>query len=121
MHAGTPLTDEDRWPWLAAIAAWIAEARGRGGHVIVTCSALRRVYRDALRDGHQDVRFVFLEGSKELIASRLAKRKNHFMPPSLLDSQFATLEPPGADESPLTVSIGPTPDAIAAAVLDKLN
>jgi gluconokinase len=120
MHAGTPLTDEDRWPWLAAIAAWIAEARGRGGHVIVTCSALKRVYRDALRDGHADVRFVYLEGTKELIASRLAKRKNHFMPPALLDSQFATLEPPAADEAPLTVSIGPTPDEIAAAALEKL-
>jgi len=119
MHAGMPLTDEDRWPWLAAIAAWIAEAREKGEHVIVTSSALRRVYRDALRDGHGDVRFVFLEGSKDLIATRLAKRKNHFMPPSLLDSQFATLEPPGADEAPLTVSIGPVPDEIAA-VIEKL-
>ncbi|MDQ0391691.1 gluconokinase [Labrys monachus] len=120
MHAGTPLTDEDRWPWLAAIAAWIEEARRRGGHVIVTCSALRRIYRDALRDGHGDVRFVYLEGTKDLIASRLAKRKNHFMPPALLDSQFATLEPPGADEAPLAVSIGATPDEIAAMVLEKL-
>jgi gluconokinase len=120
MHAGTPLKDEDRWPWLAAIAAWIAEARRRGGHVIVTCSALRRVYRDALRDGHDDVRFVYLEGDKALIASRLAERKDNFMPPTLLDSQFATLEPPAPDEAPITASIAGTPDEIAAAVLEKL-
>ena len=120
MHAGIPLTDEDRWPWLASIAAWIAELRGQGRHGIVACSALKRTYRDALRDGHDDVRFVFLEGSMELIAARLAKRKNHYMPPSLLASQFATLEPPGADENPITVSVDQEPEGIAADALHKL-
>jgi gluconokinase len=121
MHAGIPLTDEDRWPWLAAIAAWIAELRGRGEHGIVACSALRRVYRDALRDGHDDVRFVYLEGSKELIASRLALRKDHFMPPSLLDSQFATLEPPRGDERPITVSIDQPPGGIVDDAIRQLG
>jgi gluconokinase len=120
MHAGIPLTDEDRWPWLAAIAAWIAELRAKGEHGIVACSALKRVYRDALRDGHEDVRFVFLQGSKELIASRLAARKDHFMPPSLLDSQFATLEPPGADEKPIAVSIDQPAEGIVADAIRQL-
>ena len=120
MHAGIPLTDEDRWPWLAAIAAWIAELRGAGQHGVVACSALKRAYRDALRDGYADVRFVFLEGSAEVIAARLAKRKDHFMPPSLLASQFATLEPPGADEAPISVSIEAEPDAIVANALHQL-
>ncbi|WP_245196904.1 MULTISPECIES: gluconokinase [Labrys] len=120
MHAGIPLTDEDRWPWLAAIAAWIDELRGAGQHGVVACSALKRGYRDALRDGHADVRFVFLEGSADVIAARLAKRKDHFMPPSLLASQFATLEPPGPDEAPITVSIDAEPDAIVADALHQL-
>ncbi len=120
MHAGIPLTDEDRWPWLASIAAWIAELRGQGKHGIIACSALKRVYRNALRDGHNDVRFVFLEGSMELIAARLAKRKNHYMPSSLLASQFATLEPLGADENPITVSIDQEPEEIAGDALRKL-
>ncbi|WP_448951447.1 gluconokinase [Labrys neptuniae] len=121
MHAGIPLTDEDRWPWLAAIAAWIGALRAAGEHGVVACSALKRAYRDALRDGHQDVLFVYLEGSAELIAARLAERKDHFMPPSLLASQFAALEPPGPDEVPITVSIEATPDAITADVLHRLN
>ncbi|WP_413988804.1 gluconokinase [Labrys okinawensis] len=121
MHAGIPLTDEDRWPWLAAIAAWIAEHRSRGQHGIVACSALKRAYRDALRDGHDDVRFVYLEGTKELIAARLATRKDHFMPPSLLDSQFATLEPPSSDEKPITVSIDQPPEEIVADAMRQLS
>lgn len=120
MHAGIPLTDEDRWPWLAAIASWIAELRAKGEHGIVACSALKRVYRDALRDGHEDVRFVYLQGSKDLIASRLAARKDHFMPPSLLDSQFATLEPPGPDEKPIEVSIDQLPEGIVADAMRQL-
>ena len=121
MHAGIPLTDEDRWPWLAAIAAWIAEHRSNGQRGIVACSALKRVYRDALRDGHADVRFVYLVGSKGLIAARLAERKDHFMPPSLLDSQFATLEPPDADEKPITVSIDQPPEGIVADAIRQLS
>ena len=121
MRAGIPLTDEDRWPWLAAMAAWIESHRGRGETVVLACSALKRVYRDALRAGHDDVRFVFLKGTKEEIAARLAARKGHYMPPSLLDSQLATLEPPSADERPITVSIMATPEAIAAEALAQLR
>ena len=105
MSAGHPLTDEDRWPWLQAIADEIDRVCDARGHVVVACSALKRAYREILVHGRSDIRIVFLDGSKTLIADRLAKRKNHFMPPGLLDSQFKTLEPPQADENPITVSI----------------
>jgi gluconokinase len=105
MHAGHPLTDEDRWPWLEAIADEIGRVCEANGHVVIACSALKRTYREVLLRGRDDVRFVFLDGSQSLIADRLAKRKGHFMPPGLLDSQFSTLEPPQADERPITVSI----------------
>ena len=105
MSAGRPLTDEDRWPWLRAIAGEIDRVCKAGGHVVIACSALKRAYRDILVHGRGDVRIVFLNGSQALIANRLAERKNHFMPPGLLDSQFKTLEPPQADENPITVSI----------------
>jgi gluconokinase len=105
MSAGHPLTDEDRWPWLQAIADEIDRVCKADGHVVIACSALKRAYRNILVHGRDDVRIVFLEGSQALIADRLAKRKNHFMPPGLLDSQFKTLEPPQADEHPFTVSI----------------
>jgi gluconokinase len=121
MRAGTPLTDLDRWPWLAAMAAWIDEHRRRGEGVILACSALKRVYRDALRAGHGDVRFVFLTGEREVIWQRLLARKGHYMPASLLDSQLATLEAPGPDEAPFTVSIDATPEAIAAEALRQLR
>lgn len=117
MKSGTPLTDEDRWPWLRAIAAWIDERRRTGRHAIVTCSALKRAYRDILLQGRPDVRLVFLDGSRELIAKRMAARTGHFMPPSLLDSQLATLETPGPDEHPLTVSIDASPKAIVDEIL----
>ncbi len=117
MSSGTPLADDDRWPWLDAIAAAMRDAPGG---VIVTCSALRRVYRDRLRKSSgRPVLFVFLDGSKETIAARLAERKGHFMPASLLASQFATLEPPGADEPGIVrVSIDPPVAAVIAAALD---
>jgi gluconokinase len=105
MHAGHPLTDEDRWPWLEAIADEIGRVCEANGHVVIACSALKRTYREVLLRGRDDVRFVFLDGSQSLIADRLAERKGHFMPPGLLDSQFSTLEPPQADERPITVSI----------------
>jgi gluconokinase len=120
MRHGTALTDEDRWPWLAAMAAWIDACRQNGATGVLACSALKRVYRDALRAGHQDVRFVFLKGTKDEIAGRLAARKGHYMPPSLLDSQFATLEVPGADERPVTLSIMTTPEALAQAAIAQL-
>jgi gluconokinase len=121
MRSGIPLIDEDRWPWLKAIAAWIDGRRQSGSHGVIACSALKRAYRDILRDGHDDVCFVFLDGTRELIASRLADRKGHYMPASLLDSQLATLERPSPDEAPLTVSIDPDPEAIAEIVLDRLE
>jgi gluconokinase len=115
MAGGQPLTDEDRWPWLRAIAAWIAEHRAAGTTCVVTCSALKRRYRDIVTD-HQraDVRLVYLEGGFDLIAARLAARKGHFMPPALLKSQFDALEEPGADEDAIAVSIDATPEEIAA-------
>ena len=116
MHAGQPLTDDDRWPWLRAIAAEIDRVSRSGGHVVIACSALKRAYRDILVHGRRDVRIVYLDGSQQLIADRLAKRTGHFMPPDLLPSQFRTLEPPGSDENPVTVSI----DAPVEAVIDDI-
>jgi carbohydrate kinase (thermoresistant glucokinase family) len=121
MSAGIPLTDDDRWPWLQAIAAEIARKRTSGTSVIMACSALKRTYRDILVQGHRDVRIVYLRGRKELIAERLAARKNHFMPPGLLDSQFRTLEEPTADEHPLVVDIDATVDEIADRIVALLE
>jgi gluconokinase len=120
MHAGQPLTDEDRWPWLRAIAAEINRACAAGEHLVIACSALKRAYRDILVQGRKDVRIVFLDGSQQLIASRLAKRKGHFMPPDLLPSQFRTLEPPTPDENPVTVSIDASVDKIVDDIVAKL-
>jgi gluconokinase len=116
MSAGHPLTDEDRWPWLQAIADEIDRVCEAGGHVVMACSALKRAYRNILVHGRDDIRIVFLDGSQALIADRLARRKGHFMPPGLLDSQFKTLEPPQAAERPFIVSI----DAPVAAVVDNI-
>jgi gluconokinase len=121
MKSGTPLTDEDRWPWLRAIAAEIDAIRARGESAVVTSSALKRAYRAILVGDRIDVVLVYLQGSKELIARRMAARKGHFMPPALLDSQFATLEEPGDDEHPVVVSIEPTPDEIVGDVVRKLK
>ncbi|WP_315755262.1 MULTISPECIES: gluconokinase [unclassified Bradyrhizobium] len=116
MSAGHPLTDEDRWPWLQAIAAEIARCRTAGEHIIIACSALKKAYRDILVGGRNDVRMVYLQGSQELIGERMSHREGHFMPPGLLASQFATLEPPGAAEHPITVSV----DAPVAAIVDDI-
>jgi gluconokinase len=121
MHAGHPLTDEDRWPWLQAIADEIDRLCAAGEHAVIACSALKRSYRDVLVHGRSDVRMIYLEGSQQLIANRLARRKNHFMPPGLLESQFETLEPPGADENPLTVSIDASVDEIVDAIVHQLK
>jgi len=121
MHAGEPLTDEDRWPWLHAIAAWIDATRRIGSHGIVACSALKRAYRDILVGERRDVRIAYLKGDRDLIARRLAARDGHFMPPSLLDSQFATLEEPQADERPIVVSIVPHPREIVEIIAAKLG
>jgi gluconokinase len=118
MSAGTPLTDEDRWPWLDAIGAHLAAHRIQG--CVVTCSALKRIYRDRLRAAAPGVRFVFLHGAMELVAARQAARRDHFMPASLVASQFATLETPDADENAIALDVAASPDAIAAAALKEL-
>jgi gluconokinase len=119
MSSGIPLTDEDRWPWLDAIATWIKEKTQRGEPGILTCSALKRSYRDRLRG--PNVIFVFLNGSREVIAARMASRADHFMPPALLDSQFAALEPPTADENVLKINLAATPAEEVAEVLGALE
>jgi len=121
MSAGHPLTDEDRWPWLRAIADEIDRACRAGQRAVIACSALKRVYRDILVHGRDDVRIVFLEGTQDLIARRLAARKGHFMPPGLLTSQFRTLEPPGANEHPVTVSIDATVETIVDDIIRQLK
>lgn len=121
MRAGHPLTDEDRWPWLQAIADEIGRTCEAGGHVVIACSALKRAYRDVLVSGRKDVRFVFLDGGKALIADRLARRKGHFMPAGLLDSQFRTLEPPQAVEHPITVSIDAPVETIVSNIVTQLR
>lgn len=121
MAAGTPLTDEDRWPWLRAIAAAIDEKRAAGESAVVACSALKRAYRDVLIADRPDVYLVYLQGSHDLIARRMASRKGHFMPTALLNSQFATLEEPGPDERPIIASIEPAPDEIVADVARQLR
>lgn len=112
MSAGIPLTDEDRWPWLRAIAAEIDARCARGESSAVASSALKRAYRVVLIGERSDVVLVYLKGSKELISARMKARHGHFMPPSLLDSQFATLEEPGPDERPIVLSIEPPAEAI---------
>ena len=121
MSAGHPLTDEDRWPWLNAIADEIERTCNAGEHVLIACSALKHAYRDVLLRGRQDVRFVFLKGTQDLIADRLAHRKGHFMPPDLLLSQFRTLEPPEQSEHVVTVSIDASVEAIVDDILRQLN
>ena len=105
MAAGIPLDDADRGPWLAAIAGWIAERLRAGTGGVVTCSALRRAYRDRLREAGNGVIFIYLTGSKAVIAARMARRHGHFMPVALLDSQVATLEAPRPDEHAVMVDI----------------
>lgn len=121
MHAGTPLTDEDRWPWLRAIAARSDELRAAGQSAVVACSALKRAYRDILIGDRPDTMLVYLRGSQALIAERLRARKGHFMPPALLDSQFATLEEPGPDEQPIVVDIGGPADAVIEDAVRQLR
>jgi gluconokinase len=121
MSAGHPLTDEDRWPWLKAIADEIDRACKAGEDVVIACSALKHSYRDVLVHGRDDVRIVYLRGTQELIADRLAQRKGHFMPPELLASQFKTLEPPDPDENPLTVSIDASVEEIVDDIASQLG
>ena len=120
MRAGVPLTDEDRWPWLSAIAAWIDAALAQDKPGVVTCSALKRSYRDILIGDRSGVRLVYLKGSYQLIAARLASRKHEYMPASLLESQFEALEEPGPDEEPVVVPVELTPEQIVDRILATL-
>ena len=119
MASGQPLTDDDRWPWLDTVAAWITDHTTAGIPGIITCSALKRSYRDRMRG--PNVVFVHLAGSKDQIAQRLAARSDHFMPPTLLDSQLITLEPPGTDENTLVVDVGRRPAEEAADIIRRLD
>jgi len=121
MKSGTPLTDEDRWPWLRAIAARIDQWRAEDKAGVVTCSALKRAYRDILIGDRPEVRLVYLKGSHRLIHDRMAARHEHFMPVGLLDSQLATLEEPGPDERPIVVDVGGSPEQIVAEILRQLG
>jgi gluconokinase len=121
MHQGIPLTDEDRWPWLDAIAAWIDATRRSAGHGVIARSALKRCYRNVLIGDRDDVRLVYLKGDEALIARRIATRHEHFMPPKLLHSQFEALEEPGPDEHPIVVSIEQTPREIAVRIVSALD
>jgi gluconokinase len=121
MHAGIALTDEDRAPWLIAIADFIDQARVAGQHAVVTCSALKRRYRAVIVGNRPDVRLIYLKGDIELIGRRIATRHEHFMPASLLQSQFDALEEPGPDENPIVVSIAPRPREIVAEILEALK
>ena len=120
MAAEIPLTDDDRHGWLIAIATRLRDAKRAGISLVVSCSALKRSYRDLLRSvGDADVRFVYLAGSRPLLADRLAQRRGHFMPPSLLDSQLAILEEPSPDEHAWVCDIRETPQAIVADLLTR--
>lgn len=121
MTAGRPLTDEDRWPWLLAVRDWVTERARAGEDVVVTCSALRRSYRDLLRGAGARVRFVHLTGSPQLLAQRIGSRSGHFMPPSLLQSQLATLEPLQPDEDGVVVDVSGTPEETARTALERLG
>jgi gluconokinase len=116
MAAGIPLSDADRQPWLAAVGAVLAQ-----GGVVVACSALRRDYRDRLRSAASDLRLVYLRGSRDLLYQRVGARQHEFMPPALLDSQLATLEPPAADENAIVADVALAPDAIVGIVTTALG
>jgi len=120
MAAGIPLQDEDRWGWLDTIADRLAQARAERRPVVVSCSALKRRYRDRLRAGAPGLLFVHLEGDRATILGRMARRTGHYMPASLLDSQLAALEPPGPDERTLSCGISQAPEAIAAQLAPRI-
>lgn len=119
MSSGQPLTDEDRWPWLRLLADWIRAHGGSGG--MITCSALKRKYRDVLCSAGTPVWFVHLAGEQAVIAARLAARSGHFMPAALLDSQLADLEPLKPDEPGMVLDIGASPEEIVATALEAIR
>lgn len=121
MSAGIPLDDDDRWPWLRLIRDWVGERAGEGRDAVITCSALKRRYRDVLREAPARIRFLELTASRDLVMARLARRKGHYMPASLLDSQFAALEELDSDEDGVKVDVGPDPDVIVRNALAALG
>jgi carbohydrate kinase (thermoresistant glucokinase family) len=121
MHAGIPLTDEDRRPWLELVAAWIAQRHAVGGPGIMGCSALKRTYRDMLRAADPYLRIVYLQGDPALLRARLSGRHGHFFPANLLSAQLDALEEPGPDENAVTVPIGQTPEQTTQAILVALG
>jgi gluconokinase len=121
MSAGAPLTDADRAPWLAAIRDWITERAAAGESTVVTCSALKRAYRDVLRGADARVRFLHLHGTADVIGERMRHRSGHFMPPSLLRSQFDALEPLTSDEDGVAVDVTRTPELIVEDAVTRLD
>jgi gluconokinase len=122
MSAGIPLTDEDRWPWLDRVGEALKAATRNGGGAVAACSALKRTYRDRLREfAGPRLRFVFLSGSRDLLLQRMTARKHHFMPATLLDSQLQTLEPPTNEDGVVTIDVDATPEAIVAAAVRWLS
>jgi len=119
MAAGHPLTDSDRDPWLARVRSWIDDEVSSGRPGIITCSALKRRYRDLLRGPH--VVFVHFAGERDLLRARMAARQGHFMPAALLDSQLADLQPPDSDEQAIRVDVGGAPPAQAAQIIAALG
>jgi carbohydrate kinase (thermoresistant glucokinase family) len=118
MSRGEPLGDADRWPWLDRLAEELVRARKEGRSAVLACSALKRAYRDRLRKGAPELRLLFLKADKALIGERLRARTQHFMPPGLLDSQFASLEEPGPDESPVVLDVSPPLETLMARLPD---
>jgi gluconokinase len=121
MRAGIPLDDEDRWPWLRRLGDWIGEHEAAGRNAVVTCSALKRAYRDLLRDGHPSVWFAHVRAAPELIRDRVDQRTGHYMPPSLLGSQLSTLEPLQPDEPGAMASGVAPPAGVADEILTALS
>jgi carbohydrate kinase (thermoresistant glucokinase family) len=121
MSRGVPLTDADRWPWLDRVAAWIDTRLADGGNGVITCSALKRAYRDRIIGDRTGVRLAYLHGDAALIGQRITARMGHFMPASLLDSQMATLEPPGPDECPIDLDVAASADELAGKMMRELS
>ncbi len=120
MQAGQPLTDQDRAPWLRAIRAWIDAQLAAGQNGLITCSALKRSYRQDLIAARPQIRLLYLQADKQLLATRLAHRTDHFMPPTLLESQLSTLEEPTPEENPLIIPVDSTPAQTIEAALKAI-
>jgi len=121
MAAGTPLTDDDRWGWLQTLSARMAQARAKGQSLVLSCSALRKPYRDILREGAPKAWFVHLHGNIDLLQQRMASRPGHYMPPSLLQSQLDTLEMPEADERVVSLDIATPLSEMVSSVMSAVR